>query len=271
MKFTVFFEDKELEIENDSAVSVKQLLSFLRENLNLNKDVALKLTDNQEYLNDEVILKEDNVKKTYYLVALDNFFVGPSYTYNEKIEDLIANVTEAPSKMIIEDKGKSTVSLDGLSLDLNGILQLINFESGNTSPELKAQILNLLRNNLVPESDRMSQLESNQSLPMINISPNTEFLKQLGDMGYSDERCRKVLIHTNNDINAAIELLISEQDLYLPDCKFDYLKKHLDDQINLTARSSQRDFDSARESNMESARESARDYGNYPQHPHTSR
>ena len=220
MKFSINFNDKEIEIENDGPLKVSDLVNYLKKELLIDKDQLLKLynINLQSYIPETTILKDDEVKNSnYLLLALDNYSKKEETVATKDIIELIDEVTNASKKMeIVEDKKKNPIQ----SLSLDNILNLLNTEQLlNTSPEMRDQILNLLRNQGSSESDRGSQMESSRSLTATNVQPKQELVDQLKDMGFDELRCKKALIFTNNEINAATEMLLTDQDLELPDCK----------------------------------------------------
>ncbi len=162
MKLMINFEIKDHEIEIQGPVRVSDLLSFLKENLNIEKEKVLKLVLQDKYLLDDDILNENKTNEIFYLITFD-MFTG------EKVEDKKPDMLELIAK-VTEAKG--------------------NIEVNNPS----------------------SQNPTNQQ-----VSANPELIKQLKEMGFSENRCIKVLVYTKNNINNATEMLISGQDHGLPD------------------------------------------------------
>lgn len=222
MKLLVNFEDKEIEIENDSPLKVEHLVNYLKNHFNIDKKRTFKLSNNTKYFDDSDILNEDDKDNlNLFLVEVENYKIKFEDKNEVDMTLLIQEVTNASKKIEIDNKKQSSNSLGDIAGigNFEQLLQLLNNQSESEIPlELRDQILNIFRAQVPPDSDRGSQLESSQSLPVLNIQPDPNLMQQLGDMGFSEDRCRKVLLHTNNEINAATELLLTEQDLYLPDC-----------------------------------------------------
>jgi len=223
MKFLVNFDDKELVIENDGPIKVLDLTNYLKNQLKIGNEKQLKLyTNEQNYLSDLYILKEDDVKNwNLNLISLDRYKIMKDINKEIKLVDLIAEVTNASQKMeIIENQGKNISGASLPSINLDTIMSLLNSEQlGNAPVEIRDQLLNFLRLQGGDQSERDSQMESSRSNnPIILTQPAPELVSQLQEMGFPEDRCRKVLIYTNNDINAAMEFLLSDQDIDLPDC-----------------------------------------------------
>jgi hypothetical protein len=222
MKFSVDFENKNIEIESESPIMVSDLIKYLKNYFQIDQKKVLKLTNQCNYITDNTILKEDNLNNNnLFLVALDSHKEGgdDKKVLNLNAVDivqLIAEMTNATKKMEIVNPKKNLLE-QGVSGGIDSLFSLLNNEElMNAPPELRDQLLRLIRGTQNSSSESNSQMESSQSVSMSQVEPQQELINMLLEMGFQEDRCRKVLIHTNNEINAAMEMLLSDQDLYLP-------------------------------------------------------
>lgn len=214
-------------------------------NLLLLDTVSYKLygkKENLEEWKDDVLIKDLNLPKEidqsgkglvvdFQLVAIHNFQKAKDFQEKSNVEELIAKATGATSEL--KSHVKRTVSdefvgelggeLDDMML-LSTILNLRNSGNNNTSNrrEFLTRILTSITNGgsnnplaslLTRSSDspNMSSLRIPIRLP--NVEPDQDLVNQLIEMGFPEDRSRRSLIMTRNNIEAAVELIANDQDL----------------------------------------------------------
>jgi len=221
MKFSVSYENQELNIQSDGPVSVLELLRYLKRELKVGDDQILRLHNNKKYIGNDIILKDDEELRNsnYSLVALDNYDLK-KVSEPVDILELISQTTNASKKMEIETSKSKLPDLLPVKIDLSNLINMLNTGqiSSDMPPELASELLNMLSSSgLNLERQNLNDSQSGNSVVTL-AQPIPELVNQLKEMGFEEARCRKVLIHTHNEINAATELLLTDQDLDLPDC-----------------------------------------------------
>jgi len=218
MKFSVSYENQELNIQSDGPVSVLELLKYLKRELKVGDDQILRLHNNKKYIGNDIILKDDEELRNsnYSLVALDNYDLK-KVSEPVDILELISQTTHASKKMEIETSKSKLPDLFPGKIDFSNLINLLNTGqiSSDMPPELAQELLNMLSS----QGLDLERQNSQSGISVVTLAqPIPELVNQLKEMGFAEDRCRKVLIHTHNEINAATELLLTDQDLELPDC-----------------------------------------------------
>jgi DNA-directed RNA polymerase subunit N (RpoN/RPB10) len=115
----------------------------------------------------------------------------------------IMDVTGASEKLLVKEKSKR---LKHSIEDIEAISQLL-LESSENIPEIISRIVNRESfNQAIPDTSNLS----NQPVPITQV--NEEDLKTLKDMGFEEERCRRVLIFNNNNIDSSLNMLCTDSD-----------------------------------------------------------
>jgi len=89
---------------------------------------------------------------------------------------------------------------------LEPLLNIIN-QGGVANDQIRNQLLNLFRGGMPPGNIQIIQ----------RVEPRQEYVTQLMEMGFPENRCRRVLSATNNDMNIATEMMLTDQDIDLPE------------------------------------------------------
>lgn len=191
---------------------------------------------NLEEWKDEVLLKDLNFQKEsdksnkglvldFNVVAVSNIKKNVDSQEIKNIEELIAKATGATCELKSPVKKANSEEAGGDLNDmmlLSTILNLRNSGNDNSSRrELLTRIISSIgggeRNNslsLINASDTSHNLLSlRMPMRLPNIEPNQDLINQLIEMGFPENRARRSLIMTRNNIEAAVELIANDQDL----------------------------------------------------------
>jgi hypothetical protein len=156
----------------------------------------------------------------------------------EDPSELIRIMTGAKDKVKLEDKSKNkklNYLLDNNSDDIFQRLIGLNNNSSDTRVAFLQDLLGVRAGQIQNTSSSNSEMENNsrvnfqnrifQSIfnvglsrpfanrPVSTVVPNPDKLQQLLEMGFSEERSRRALTMTRNNLEAAVELIANDQDL----------------------------------------------------------
>lgn len=226
-----------LVFEKKIGQGIKDSINFL-----LRDSVTYKLFSKKEYLEewkDEVVLKDLNFPKEndqsvktfvldFDLVAIHNVpknKESPENPFN--IEEFIAKATGATCELKSPVKKTSTDEFGGELDDMMLLSTILNLNSGNDNSSRREFLTRIIssmgsggnnNNPLASLFTRESGTSPNSAslrIPIrpVNVEPNQDLVNQLIEMGFPEDRSRRSLIMTRNNIEAAVELIANDQDL----------------------------------------------------------
>jgi hypothetical protein len=228
MKVHFIYQDKMISTKLNRGVKIKDLLYNLKNSPQLKNlikpDQEIKLF-NENLISEEeedIIQINENLEKKFYIICKKN--------YNEKkktkldLEETISQVTDAKTKLkkkATDQTQKSNLLQDKLQL----IQQLANQLPTNLNiPGMQNRaneinhFTNLLRtmiNQDILGGQPQLQVSSNVSRPA-QVQPDENALRQLQEMGFPEENCRRALVLARNNVSRATDLLINDQLDYIP-------------------------------------------------------
>ena len=143
------------------------------------------------------------------------------------INDLIMKSTNAKEKLLANPLKNKAQIPDRLRIFdfLNSNMGNLTNESSQTGINSSTNHLNELLNILRPmiDNDREINLGSSNYQParrvrlqQASVSPDENLIKNLKEMGFPEDQCRRALIASRNDISRATDLLLSDGLEYIP-------------------------------------------------------
>lgn len=246
MKWKVYFEDKEIIIEADLKVSVKILKNKLKDYLKIEKN-HIELLSETSLLENEYILDESHPELFAFTKEISD---EKEENKDENLEDILMKVTNAKTKIkAFDKKGIESNRFGDLDEFLNNSvsilsgnnLQNINIRSNNplitqSLNENLSSLLNLRNifsgisqgvrmqviqqnpvNNSQPQQNNNSSVFNISSLirpssAQAQIEPNSEYVNTLVEMGFEEDRVRRALINSLNNMDVATEMLLNDEE-----------------------------------------------------------
>ena len=196
MKLNISYGSHSLSATVTSPITIQDITSSIKQTLNIpNTNLSVIDESNQILNTSEVILPQNDMTKNLYII---NTLLSPSTqkveTSQPSIEDLIMQVTEASDKIVLNKKPAATNTnmniLEQLSNESNSLERLLNLLQGLESRNIQFRI-------------------NNQQQP---LEPNENYVRELKDMGFPEERARDALIRARNNISRATDILLNGDD-----------------------------------------------------------
>ena len=196
MKLNISYGSHSLSATVTSPITIQDITSSIKQTLNIpNTNLSVIDESNQILNTSEVILPQNDITKNLYII---NTLLSPSTqkveTSQPSIEDLIMQVTEASDKIVLNKKPTATNTsmniLEQLSNESNSLERLLNLLQGLESRNIQFRI-------------------NNQQQP---LEPNENYVRELKDMGFPEERARDALIRARNNISRATDILLNGDD-----------------------------------------------------------
>ena len=196
MKLTISYGSHSLSATVTAPITIQDITSSIKQTLNIpNTNLSVIDESNQILNSSEVILPQSDSTKNLYIV---NTLLSPSTkkieTSQPSIEELIMQVTGASDKIVLNKK--PTVSNTSMN-----ILEQLSNESNSLE-----RLLNLLQG---LESRNIQFRVNNQQQA---LEPNENYVRELKDMGFPEERARDALIRARNNISRATDILLNGDD-----------------------------------------------------------
>ena len=205
MKTEIYINNKKLITEIKSPITVQTLISDIKTQLECNTNSNFHLFDNNRKLLKENELITPNTKDPNYIQKLyliespininQNINNDGNLLLNEKLEKIIMKVTDA--KSIMNQNKDSRENLRRLNNGEDPFNRLFNLLQALEESQL-------IINNIGMRA--INERENN------NGEVNEDYVKQLQDMGFPEDRARQALINTRNNLNRATEILLGEAD-----------------------------------------------------------
>lgn len=196
MKLNISYGSHSLSATVTSPITIQDITSSIKQTLNIpNTNLSVIDESNQILNTSEVILPQNDMTKNLYII---NTLLSPPTqkveTSQPSIEDLIMQVTEASDKIVLNKKPTATNTsmniLEQLSNESNSLERLLNLLQGLESRNIQFRI-------------------NNQQQP---LEPNENYVRELKDMGFPEERARDALIRARNNISRATDILLNGDD-----------------------------------------------------------
>ena len=196
MKLNISYGSHSLSATVTSPITIQDITSSIKQTLNIPHTNLSVIDESNQILNtSEVILPQNDMTKNLYII---NTLLSPSTqkveTSQPSIEDLIMQVTEASDKIVLNKKPTATNTsmniLEQLSNESNSLERLLNLLQGLESRNIQFRI-------------------NNQQQP---LEPNENYVRELKDMGFPEERARDALIRARNNISRATDILLNGDD-----------------------------------------------------------
>ena len=196
MKLNISYGSHSLSATVTSPITIQDITSSIKQTLNIPSTNLSVIDESNQILNtSEVILPQNDITKNLYII---NTLLSPSTqkveTSQPSIEDLIMQVTEASDKIVLNKKPTATNTsmniLEQLSNESNSLERLLNLLQGLESRNIQFRI-------------------NNQQQP---LEPNENYVRELKDMGFPEERARDALIRARNNISRATDILLNGDD-----------------------------------------------------------
>lgn len=193
MKLNISYGSHSLSATVTSPITIQDITSSIKQTLNIpNTNLSVIDESNQILNTSEVILPQNDMTKNLYII---NTLLSPSTqkveTSQPSIEDLIMQVTEASDKIVLNQKPTATNTsmniLEQISNESNSLERLLNLLQGLESRNIQFRI-------------------NNQQQP---LEPNENYVRELKDMGFPEERARDALIRARNNISRATDILLN--------------------------------------------------------------
>lgn len=196
MKLNISYGSHSLSATVTTPITIQDITSSIKQTLNIpNTNLSVIDESNQILNSSEVILPQSDSTKNLYIV---NTLLSPSTkkieTSQPSIEELIMQVTGASDKIVLNKK--PTVSNTSMN-----ILEQLSNESNSLE-----RLLNLLQG---LESRNIQFRVNNQQQA---LEPNENYVRELKDMGFPEERARDALIRARNNISRATDILLNGDD-----------------------------------------------------------
>ena len=205
MKTEIYINNKKLITEIKSPIKVQTLISDIKTQLECNTNRNFHLFDNNQKLLKENELITPNTKDPNYIQKLyliespininKNINNDGNLLLNEKLEKIIMKVTDA--KSVMNQNKDSRENLRRLNNGEDPFNRLFNLLQALEESQL-------IINNIGMRA--INERENN------NGEVNEDYVKQLQDMGFPEDRARQALINTRNNLNRATEILLGEAD-----------------------------------------------------------
>ena len=186
---------------------MKDLIYDLKQFFNSRESNYILFDSNQTKLKDNDIIsveKDKNVKSFYLIKSLLNKNIAPSQKETEKLKmnQLIMKCTGA--KKPLEAKGQMPLISSRFGfLDIFDDRNNLNRGRENNSFDRLINILQVLEENNIA-------LRGGPPVNNAKEEADEQAIRELQDMGFSEDRTRQALINSRNDINRATELLLGE-------------------------------------------------------------
>ena len=196
MKLNISYGSHSLSATVTSPITIQDITSSIKQTLNIPSTNLSVIDESNQILNtSEVILPQNDMTKNLYII---NTLLSPSTqkveTSQPSIEDLIMQVTEASDKIVLNKKPTATNTsmniLEQLSNESNSLERLLNLLQGLESRNIQFRI-------------------NNQQQP---LEPNENYVRELKDMGFPEERARDALIRARNNLSRDTDILLNGDD-----------------------------------------------------------
>lgn len=197
MLLNISFEKYNLSTKITTPFSIKDILANVKSTLNIKEINFLVVDEQNEILSETEVLLPSGEPKNLYLLR-NTEHPEPVQIKNEKepsIEEMIMQVTGASEKIVVKKQE--------IKAPFDFFEQLSN---GNNSLSRLLSVLQGLE-------ERNNELRGFEMRAQHNVEPNENYVRELKDMGFPEDRARAALIRTRNDVTRATDILLSGEDV----------------------------------------------------------
>ena len=204
MKTVIYLKNRKIITEIKTPIKVEALISDIKTQIEFNTNSIFHLFDNNQKLLKETDLitpnnKDPNYIQKLYLIESPTNIEQKSnegdLLINEKLEKVIMKVTDAKSVMKQnKDSRENLRRLDNNDDPFNRLFNLLQVLEDSQ----------LIINNI--------GIRSIHGREISNGEVNEDYVKQLHDMGFPEDRARQALINSRNNLNRATEILLGESE-----------------------------------------------------------
>ena len=214
MKIIIMSENSCFNTVISKSIKVKELLNYLKKSFpDLIKTDSIFMDEKGILSEEDMIVLNQEVKTLFIMQKLIKKL---SSTEKIPIEDLISQATGATSKLKVNKLKRTGPLIDRVSIleqMMNNTVNSFNSNNlGGRTAQLN-QIQSLLRTlmeqpaELIPQARPVTQ----------NIVPDENLVNNLKEMGFPEDRCRRALIMSRNNINRATDMLLNDAMDYIPE------------------------------------------------------
>ncbi len=253
----IVYQDKEILIEPKRIkTTVKEFLKYLKPMINSSSDEELILIEKKSDVFDrhscmddctEIDLENFKNDHEYILLNIKQTVQLPEKSKSEPIERLVMLTTNAKEEIKPPKVSKKRIIYNDDNMELlEHILSGPNFPG--SSLRLRNEIASLLNNPFLSDNNFPSFLYSsnnstsplNNSTSTVNNNTNTQsnnlpnstvpvrqqppqieanptYVQNLVDMGFPEDRAKRALIISKNNLNHATEMILNGYDMDMPD------------------------------------------------------
>ena len=194
MKLDVSYKHYKLSSTITVPISIRDIILNVKQSLKIS-DINVNVIDesNEIIPESEIILPEKASNKTLYLVDKPKSIIKAQRPFEktQSIEEMIMQVTGASEKLVVK-KPQITNGLD--------IFEQLSGGDSNLS-----RLISLLQN----LEEQNLDIRIRQNNPPQNVEPNENYVRELKDMGFPEDRARDALIRAGNDISRATDILLN--------------------------------------------------------------
>ena len=214
MKIEIYFLNSKLTTEIEKDIVVNDLLLDLKNYFKMKDSNFILFDSNKKQLkNDEIISVKNNITlKTFYLIK-SNIIAIPLF---EKENELNNKDKKNINELIMQCTGaKKMIDIKKNNLNINNPLNLFQLfdnrnnqegEINNNNANAFDRLINILQ--ILDENNiRIEHVRQQNNAP---VEADEKALRELQDMGFSEDKARQALINSRNDINRATEILLGE-------------------------------------------------------------
>ena len=214
MKINIILENSSIKTVISKSIKVKELLNHLKKSLPELIKTECFLMDEKGILPEDEIINLIQEEKNLFII--NKIIKKPHNLESIQIEDLISQATDASSKLKVNKLKRTGPLIDRVSIleqMMNNTVSSLNSNSlGNRTAQLN-QIQSLLRTLMEQPSELIPQ-----SRPVVqNVVADENLVNNLKEMGFPEDRCRRALIISRNNINRATDMLLNDAIDYIPE------------------------------------------------------
>ena len=209
MKTEIYINNNKLTTEIKSGIKVRDLITEIKNQIQSKPNTIFKLLDNnQKLLKEDDIISPDLknkyfIKKLYLIEIESNLEKNKLNKMTNDDGDLLGN--ERIGKIIMKTTGaKSEVKSSPSNIRSR-------FTGSNLDDPFSRlmNVIQVLEENQIMFNNLGMRIGSERRN---NGEANEDYVKQLQEMGFPEDRARQALINSRNNINRATEMLLGQAD-----------------------------------------------------------
>ena len=187
MKINIYYESKIYSTTIKNQISANTIIENIKNISNQKTQNFILLNESKKIIPElELIIPKKNKTEIFYLIKLSKNYIKKEEK-EEEIEEIIKKVTGAKNKL---EKRKKEEEINRINI----------FENRNFG-----RLFEMIQ--FLEERNMIFQIRNNQEG---NIEANENFVNQLKDMGFPEDRARAALIRAGNQLSIATDILLGE-------------------------------------------------------------